>query len=92
MDEITLKANMAMAWHYDGSDDWWHSIAVDGVRWDINVWDACVYGDEEQSGILMTAYPVNADGSTDTMNYEPLHIDSMVMKVSQLKQKVKELL
>ena len=81
-----------MAWHYDGSDDWWHSITVDGVAWDINVWDACVYGDEEQSGILMTAYPVNTDGSTDTMNYKPLEVSGITMKISQVKQKVKELL
>jgi hypothetical protein len=91
MDEITLKANMAMAWHYDGSDDWWHAVSVDGVMWDINVWDACVYGDEERSGLQMTAYPLTADGTTDTMKYIQLEISSITMKISQLKQKVKEL-
>jgi hypothetical protein len=50
-----------------------------------------VYGDEERSGLQMTAYPLTADGMTDTMNYTPLEISGITMKISQLKQKVKEL-
>jgi hypothetical protein len=45
LDRLQRQANIALALHFDGSDDWWHYVMVDGQEWGINIWDDCMWGD-----------------------------------------------
>lgn len=70
---LQRKADLALAFQYDGSEDWWTYADVGDVdgyfhctRWGICIWDADVVGDGSKSGLQITAYPCNgADGEAN---------------------------
>lgn len=80
--ELQSQANFMLGVLYDGSDDWWHTIYAEGVPWDLNIWECRVTQTEAVSGLLMSAYPLTADGVTDTSKWISLQVDPRQLQIA----------
>lgn len=88
-DRLQQVANIFLGLHFDGSDDWWRYTVIDREEWGINIWDACVWGDDSSEGMKITAYLCNEDG-VDTSNWVQLRVDAFPLWVMKARLKIKE--